>query len=189
MQREKPSTSVLECQREALGKGVDFAQDARDDGRTERAEAEADAPGPPRDVTQLPRGLAPLARDLPSLDGDRGGIALPTNSGLAQLNGPAELDPGQVDVPPELESGLCDLNSLPKRLPRARWSSKPSTPLSLDRRTHEELATCAEAVLRKLLVTENYDSVNNFISLHEAFERTEKPLHEVSTFRKLYGSS
>lgn len=63
-------------------------------------------------------------------------------------------------------------------LPRARWGPA-RRPLELSLARHEELATRAEAALRRLLVTDNYDSVNNFISLHEAFERSGDPLYQV----------
>lgn len=63
-------------------------------------------------------------------------------------------------------------------LPPARWGP-PRRPLDLTPASHEELATKAEAILRKLLVTDNYDSVNNFVSLFDAFERTEEPLYDV----------
>lgn len=33
--------------------------------------------------------------------------------------------------------------------------------------------------LRRLLVTDNYDSVNNFLLLHDAFERSSQPLYDV----------
>ncbi|KAH9640323.1 hypothetical protein HF086_001675 [Spodoptera exigua] len=63
-------------------------------------------------------------------------------------------------------------------LPRARWGPA-RRPLELSLARHEELATRAEAALRRLLVTDNYDSVNNFISLHEAFERGGDSLYQV----------
>ncbi|XP_026732790.1 uncharacterized protein LOC113497436 [Trichoplusia ni] len=63
-------------------------------------------------------------------------------------------------------------------LPRARWAP-PRRPLDLSLPQHEELATRAEAALRRLLATDNYDSVSNFISLYEAFERGGAPLYEV----------
>ncbi|KAL0871470.1 hypothetical protein ABMA27_005191 [Loxostege sticticalis] len=109
MQREKPSSLVLERQHEALAKGAEAATErSRDDARQE---------------------------------------------------GTAEAEP-----------------ALP--LPPARWGP-PRRPLDLTPASHEELATKAEAILRKLLVTDNYDSVNNFVSLFDAFERTEEPLYDV----------
>lgn len=63
-------------------------------------------------------------------------------------------------------------------LPPARWGApRPALRLCLQR--HEELATRAEAVLRRLLVTDNYDSVSNFISLYEAFDRRTTALAEL----------
>ncbi|RVE48014.1 hypothetical protein evm_007326 [Chilo suppressalis] len=115
MEREKPSSSVLEWQREALAKGVETKDYARDDGRPESTGAEEEA-------------VAPTVGRLP--------------------------------------------------LPPARWG-RPRRPLDLTPATHEELVTKAEAVLRRLLVTDNYDSVNNFLSLHEAFERSAEPLYDV----------
>ncbi|XP_049876444.1 uncharacterized protein LOC126374035, partial [Pectinophora gossypiella] len=63
-------------------------------------------------------------------------------------------------------------------LPRARWAP-PRPALQLTRAQHEDLATKAEAVLRRLLVTDNYDSVSNFISLFDAFDKSSEPLYEV----------
>lgn len=63
-------------------------------------------------------------------------------------------------------------------LPPARWGP-PRRPLDLTPTTHEELATKAEAALRRLLVTDNYDSVSNFISLFEAFEKAPEQLYDV----------
>lgn len=63
-------------------------------------------------------------------------------------------------------------------LPRARWAA-PRRPLELSSAAHEDLATRAEALLRKLLVTDNYDSVSNLISLYDAFERSDEPLYDV----------
>lgn len=51
--------------------------------------------------------------------------------------------------------------------------------MELSAARHEELATRLEAILRKLLVTDNYDSVSNFISLHDAHDRSKKPLYDV----------
>lgn len=69
---------------------------------------------------------------------------------------------------------------LPRRppLPRARWAA-PRRPLELSLPRHEELVTRAEAVLRRLLLTDNYDSVSNYISLYEAFELSGDSLYEV----------
>lgn len=39
--------------------------------------------------------------------------------------------------------------------------------------------TRTEASLRRLLVTDNYDSVSNFISLFDAFEKRKQPLYDV----------
>lgn len=63
-------------------------------------------------------------------------------------------------------------------LPRARWAA-PRRPLELSSAAHEDLATRAEALLRKLLVTDNYDSVSNLISLYDAFDRSDEPLYDV----------
>ncbi|XP_073962148.1 uncharacterized protein [Choristoneura fumiferana] len=41
------------------------------------------------------------------------------------------------------------------------------------------LVTRTEASLRRLLVTDNYDSVSNFISLFDAFEKKQQPLYDV----------
>jgi hypothetical protein len=70
--------------------------------------------------------------------------------------------------------GVCRLP-----LPPARWG-RQRRPLELTATAHEELATKAEAVLRRLLVTDNYDSVSNFVSLHDAFQKVDEPLYEVS---------
>lgn len=51
--------------------------------------------------------------------------------------------------------------------------------MDLSSARHEELATRLEAILRKLLVTDNYDSVSNFISLHDAYDRSTRPLYDV----------
>ncbi|KAJ2940384.1 hypothetical protein O0L34_g61 [Tuta absoluta] len=58
----------------------------------------------------------------------------------------------------------------------AEWPTRPA--IELTRAQHEELATRAEAVLRRLLVTDNYDSVSNFISLFDAYEKNPGPLYE-----------
>lgn len=63
-------------------------------------------------------------------------------------------------------------------LPPARWGLQRN-PLELTSSTHEELVTVAEAELRRLLVTDNYDSVSNFISLFDAFEKRREPLYDV----------
>lgn len=63
-------------------------------------------------------------------------------------------------------------------LPRARWGP-PRNALRLSLSDHERLATRAEAILRRLLVTDNYDSVSNFISLYDTFERLEGSLYDV----------
>lgn len=63
-------------------------------------------------------------------------------------------------------------------LPRARWGP-PRRALALSLPRHEDLATRAEGILRRLLVTDNYDSVSNFISLYDTFERGDDPLYEV----------
>ncbi|CAB3234403.1 unnamed protein product [Arctia plantaginis] len=54
-----------------------------------------------------------------------------------------------------------------------RWGAD----LSLAR--HEALVTRAEGILRRLLVTDNYDSVSNFISLYDTFQRSDEPLYDV----------
>ncbi|XP_045500775.1 uncharacterized protein LOC123698237, partial [Colias croceus] len=63
-------------------------------------------------------------------------------------------------------------------LPPARWAQSRK-PLALSASSHEQLATEAETVLRCLLVTDNYDSVNNFLSLYDEFHRTEHALYDV----------
>ncbi|XP_060804979.1 uncharacterized protein LOC106138810 [Amyelois transitella] len=106
-EREKPSSLVLERQREALVKGVEVASERR--------------------------------RDDASL----------------QTTG-AEAEPASPAV--------------------GRWGAEP---LDLTPAKHEELATKAEAALRRLLVTDNYDSVSNFVSLFEAFEKSTDKLYDV----------
>ncbi|XP_030022532.1 uncharacterized protein LOC115441771, partial [Manduca sexta] len=66
----------------------------------------------------------------------------------------------------------------PHPLPRARWGA-PRRALVLSQHRHEELVTSAEAILRKLLITDNYDSVSNFISLYDAFNAETQPLCDV----------
>ncbi|GBP08927.1 hypothetical protein EVAR_78305_1 [Eumeta japonica] len=55
-------------------------------------------------------------------------------------------------------------------LPAPRWGT-PRDELRLDAANHEELVMCAEVVLRRLLVSDNYDSVHNFLGLYETWER------------------
>lgn len=76
---------------------------------------------------------------------------------------------------PDPSSRARDVTRLP--LPPARWGPL-RRPLDLTPHTHEELATAAEAILRRLLVTDNYDSVSNFISLYDEFEKTDQPLYD-----------
>lgn len=71
-----------------------------------------------------------------------------------------------------------DLTTPPPPLPRARWGPA-RRPLDLSLARHEELATRAEETLRRLLLTDNYDSVSNFISLFEAWERAGGPLGQL----------
>lgn len=73
----------------------------------------------------------------------------------------------------------CDVTN---PLPSARWGT-PADTLHLTNLAHEDLATRAEAILRKLLHTENYDSVNNFISLYDTFE---KKNHKKQTLSELF---
>ncbi|CAK1555532.1 unnamed protein product [Leptosia nina] len=63
-------------------------------------------------------------------------------------------------------------------LPLSRWA-QPRKPLSLTPTTHEELATEAETILRSLLVTDNYDSVNNFLALYDEFNKTRSSLFDL----------
>ncbi|CAH4029878.1 unnamed protein product [Pieris brassicae] len=63
-------------------------------------------------------------------------------------------------------------------LPVSRWA-QPRKPLVLTATTHEQLATEAETILRYLLVTDNYDSVNNFISLYDEFTKTQEALFDL----------
>lgn len=63
-------------------------------------------------------------------------------------------------------------------LPDPRWGS-PRAPLHLTNAEHEDLVTRAEGVLRRLLLTDNYDSVSNFISLYDAFEMSAEPLQQL----------
>lgn len=63
-------------------------------------------------------------------------------------------------------------------LPRARWGP-PARALPLSPTDHEALVTRAEAVLRRLLVSDNYDSVTNFVGLYDAFTKSEQPLYDV----------
>lgn len=58
----------------------------------------------------------------------------------------------------------------PPPLPPARWGP-PRPALALPATRHLELATRAEAELRRLLVRDNYDSVSNLLALYEAHER------------------
>ncbi|CAH2044209.1 unnamed protein product, partial [Iphiclides podalirius] len=59
--------------------------------------------------------------------------------------------------------------------PVGRWGAEWPTA------EHEHLVASADAVVRRLLTTENYDSVSNFISLHDAYSKYGGPL------RKLFG--
>ncbi|KAF9418190.1 hypothetical protein HW555_004896 [Spodoptera exigua] len=130
-EREKPSSVLLEKQREALVKSVEVATDrGRDEGLSGAA--------PEPDAAESASGPECRKEDVTR--------------------------PGP------------DLTRPP--LPRARWGPA-RRPLELSLARHEELATRAEAALRRLLVTDNYDSVNNFISLHEAFERGGDSLYQV----------
>lgn len=53
-------------------------------------------------------------------------------------------------------------------LPPPRWGApRPALHLSLVQ--YEELVAKAEALLSRLVVSENYDSVNNFLSLYDAY--------------------
>lgn len=53
-------------------------------------------------------------------------------------------------------------------LPPPRWGApRPALHLSLVQ--YEELVSKAEALLNRLVVSENYDSVNNFLSLYDAY--------------------
>ncbi|XP_014367927.2 uncharacterized protein LOC106718369, partial [Papilio machaon] len=63
-------------------------------------------------------------------------------------------------------------------LPGPRWGP-PRPPLHLTPAEHEDLVTRAEGVLRRLLLTDNYDSVSNFISLYDAFEKSAEPLQQL----------
>ncbi|KAJ8715281.1 hypothetical protein PYW08_005262 [Mythimna loreyi] len=130
MEREKPTSVLLEKQREALVKGVEVATErGRDDGLS-GAEPSPDA-GPADGPGRRTEDVTRPGRDL--------------------------------TTPP---------------LPRARWGPA-RRPLELSLARHEELATRAEEVLRRLLLTDNYDSVSNFISLFEAWDRAGDPLGQV----------
>ncbi|XP_041982522.1 uncharacterized protein LOC121735687, partial [Aricia agestis] len=58
----------------------------------------------------------------------------------------------------------------PTPLPRPRWAP-PRAPLRLTAAAHCDLAAAAEAALRALLGAHNYDSVANFVALHDEWER------------------
>lgn len=141
-EREKPSSLLLEKQREALlVKSVTVAaEQSRDDGVHERAGAEAEAePAAP--------GVGRWGAEWPSW-----------------LASDAQLRARRRDVTAPL--------------PSARWGP-PRRALSLSLARHEALVTRAEGILRRLLVTDNYDSVNNFISLYDTFQRGDEPLYDV----------
>lgn len=53
-------------------------------------------------------------------------------------------------------------------LPPPRWGA-PRPALHLTLQKYEELVAKAEALLSRLVVSENYDSVNNFLSLFDAY--------------------
>lgn len=53
-------------------------------------------------------------------------------------------------------------------LPPPRWGA-PRPALHLTLQKYEDLVAKAEAILSRLVVTENYDSVNNFLSLFDAY--------------------
>lgn len=53
-------------------------------------------------------------------------------------------------------------------LPPPRWGA-PRPALRLSLRQYEDLVAKAEALLSRLVVSENYDSINNFISLYDAY--------------------
>lgn len=53
-------------------------------------------------------------------------------------------------------------------LPPPKWGA-PRPPLRLTLRQYEELVAKAEAALSRLVVSENYDSVNNFLTLYESY--------------------
>lgn len=53
-------------------------------------------------------------------------------------------------------------------LPPPRWGA-PRPALNLSLRKYEELVAKAEALLSRLVVSEHYDSVNNFMSLYDAY--------------------
>lgn len=53
-------------------------------------------------------------------------------------------------------------------LPAPRWGApRPALHLSLSK--YEDLVAKAEAILSRLVVAENYDSVNNFLTLYETY--------------------
>lgn len=55
-------------------------------------------------------------------------------------------------------------------LPRSHWGPLPP-PLHLDDHSYAHLVTAAENIVRRLLVSENYDSISNFISLYVSYEQ------------------
>ncbi|CAH2044211.1 unnamed protein product, partial [Iphiclides podalirius] len=53
-------------------------------------------------------------------------------------------------------------------LPPPKWGA-PRPPLRLTLRQYEELVAKAEAILSRLVAAENYDSVNNFLTLYDSY--------------------
>lgn len=68
-------------------------------------------------------------------------------------------------------------------LPPPRWgAARPALHLTLQR--YEEMVAKAEALLSRIVVSENYDSVNNFLSLYDAYMAS--PDEDLKTFLPKY---
>ncbi|KAJ8737603.1 hypothetical protein PYW08_000198 [Mythimna loreyi] len=65
-------------------------------------------------------------------------------------------------------------------LPHGHWGPMPP-PLHLNDSTYIQLVAATEKIVKRLLVSENYDSVTNFIALYDAYEKARQgtPLQEL----------